>query len=67
MKSAIFSAHRPMFELFDLKNDPNEFNNLAGNPDYANIEYELKLKLERWMILNRDMVPLPIPNQRKKH
>lgn len=67
MKSAIFTDHRPMFELFDLKNDPDEFNNLDGNPDYAKIEYDLKLKLERWMIVNRDMVPLPIPNSNKKH
>lgn len=35
--------------LFDLANDPNELNNLAGHPDFANIEAELKTEVDqRW-------------------
>jgi len=59
-KSTLFTEKRPMFELYDLKNDPNEFNNLSGKPSYEEVEYDLKLKMEEWMIVNRDMVPLPI-------
>jgi arylsulfatase A-like enzyme len=27
--------------LFDLKNDPNEMNDLSGNPDYADLKADL--------------------------
>ncbi len=33
---------RPEFELFDIKNDPFNLNNLVDNPEYARIENELK-------------------------
>ena len=56
-----FSTTRPMFELFDLENDPREFNNLAGKSEAAEIERELKGALQEWMILERDYLPLPIP------
>ncbi|WP_207534120.1 sulfatase family protein [Desertivirga arenae] len=56
-----FAKSRPMFEIFDLKNDPHEFNNLAGKPEVATIEKELKARLQEWMILNQDYVPLPVP------
>ncbi len=36
---------RPEFELFDIKNDPFNLNNLAGNPEYASVEQELKQRL----------------------
>ena len=58
----VFASPRPMFELYDLENDPQEFNNLAGNPEYAQIEKELKEEMQRWMILTWDMVPLPVPS-----
>lgn len=35
-------AKRPEFELFDIKNDPYNLNNLAENPAYAQVENELK-------------------------
>lgn len=56
-----FATPRPMFELFDLENDPNEFNNLASSKDAAGIEQELKAVLQEWMILQRDFMPLPVP------
>ena len=35
--------------LYKLDDDPNEVNNLSGNPDYANIESELSaIALENW-------------------
>ncbi len=57
----LFSPTRPMFELFDLEADPNEFTNLIGKPEHASLEKELKAKLQEWMILERDYLPLPIP------
>lgn len=56
-----FSARREMFELFDTENDPYETRNLAGDPAFQEIGHRLKSKLQEWMILNEDFVPLPIP------
>ena len=36
---------RPEFELFDIKNDPYNLNNLAGSPEFAAVEQELKQAL----------------------
>lgn len=36
-------------ELYDLKNDPNEVNNLVNNPACENILFELRQKLVDWM------------------
>ncbi|MCP5117038.1 MAG: arylsulfatase, partial [bacterium] len=40
---------RPAEELYDLRNDPLERNNLATDPSHGNLLKELKGKLERWM------------------
>jgi len=39
-------VNRPAFELYDMKKDPNETNNLAGNPEYAEVlkKYQDKIK-----------------------
>ncbi|RYZ85275.1 MAG: DUF4976 domain-containing protein, partial [Proteobacteria bacterium] len=55
-----FPTARPMFELYDLQNDPDELNNLAGKPEAAKIERQLKAEMQEWMILERDFVPLPL-------
>ena len=57
-----FSPTRPGLELYDLKKDPREFENLAGRSDYAKLEYELRKALCEWMILERDFLPLPLPS-----
>lgn len=36
---------RPEFELYDLKKDANEFNNLAGSKDYMKVQKRLFKKL----------------------
>jgi arylsulfatase A-like enzyme len=56
-----FSPTRPMFELYDLKNDPDELTSLAGKPEAATVERELKAALQEWMLLEHDYVPLPVP------
>ncbi len=42
-------AKRPEFELFDLNNDPWTMHNLAGQPEFADEEKELRASLEKWM------------------
>lgn len=61
-----FSQTRPMFELFDLANDPSELANLIGKPEAAAVEKDLKAALQDWMIGQRDFVPLPVPPDQKK-
>jgi len=41
--------HRPGEELFDVTQDPFEWNNLADDPDHAQIKAELKAELLGWM------------------
>ncbi len=57
----LFKDERPMFEFFDLENDPHEFINVSGAEEYVEQEHELMSQLQRWMIIYRDVVPLPIP------
>ena len=40
---------RPEFELYDMKEDPSEMNNLANNPRYADEIKKLKAELDTWM------------------
>ncbi len=61
MSRLYFSPTRPMFELFDLEADPNEFKNLIDSPEHAAVARELKAALQEWMILERDFLPLPVP------
>lgn len=42
-------TRRPAEELYDLKNDPHEMNNLADDPDHAAIKARLSAELDRWI------------------
>jgi N-sulfoglucosamine sulfohydrolase len=46
--------HRPKFELYDLKNDPDEVKNLAGNPKYKRVLTKLKSKLKAFQKRTKD-------------
>jgi len=59
LSNAYFAPKRPVFELFDLRNDPCEFHNLAGKPEHAKIELELKSALDEWMEASHDFLPPP--------
>lgn len=49
---------KPALELFDLKKDPSEFNNLAGSTKYAKVEKKLLVKLkEQLAISEKNNVP----------
>jgi hypothetical protein len=47
-QAAFMAATKPEFELFDLKKDPYEMNNLADDPEYAEIKAELLAELNAW-------------------
>ena len=40
---------RPGEELYDLRKDPNELNNVAGRPEYAADQTRLRAQLDQWM------------------
>lgn len=54
-----FTNPRPVYELYDLVNDPSELENLSGKPELLVIERELREKLAEKMLLDFDYLPLP--------
>ena len=34
-----------VWELYDLEKDPNEMNNIYGNPEYSEIQKQLEIRL----------------------
>ena len=62
-----FSPTRPMFEMYDITGDAGEFNNLYDNTEAAEEQKKLLSALQRWMILQRDFVPLPIEGKKPGH
>lgn len=62
-----FLPTRPVFELYDLVNDPDELVNLQGVEDYSKIEKELKIRLQEWMIEFHDFVPLILEPVKKNN
>ena len=59
---AYFTHPRPIYELFDLDEDPSELNNLAGRADLANVERELRKALIEKCVLDYDFIPPPVLN-----
>lgn len=56
---AYFTRPRPVVQLFDLLKDPSELNNVAGQPEYAEIENQLKRALQEKMVTDYDFLPPP--------
>ena len=48
-------SHRPPVELYDLRQDIFEKNNLAGHPQYVHIENRLGKALDLWMLEQGDL------------
>lgn len=57
---AYFTTPRATFELYDLSADPGELQNLAGDPKYKEVEWELKRALTEKMVLDWDFLPTPL-------
>lgn len=48
--------HRPALELYDLKNDPHELNNLAADPAQAERVKTLRAELDEWRREQRELM-----------
>jgi N-sulfoglucosamine sulfohydrolase len=46
--------HRPAEELYDLESDAYEMNNLADDPQFADIKSRLSTELDAWMVQQGD-------------
>lgn len=44
----------PRYELYDLRNDPAEWNNLADDPQHAEVRERLIAALQDWQVRTRD-------------
>ncbi len=61
LQDRIFNPTRPTEELYDLKSDPFETKNLAGDPKYAKKLAELRNTLYNWMVKTKDLGLIPEP------
>lgn len=52
-----FLAPRPKEELYDLKKDPYELNNLAANPSFKKTLEQHRVLLEEWIKETGDYIP----------
>ncbi len=58
--AAIYMAPRkPAEQLFDLRDDPDELNNLAADQRYAGVLRKMSGALKKWQIANLDLGFLP--------
>lgn len=48
-QSVLMAPTRPAEELFDIKADPHEINNLASDPKYAKTLHKLSTTLDNWI------------------
>lgn len=56
-QSMLFQVPRDEYELYDLENDPEEYNNLIHDENYEHIAEELKTVLANWMKETKDFPP----------
>jgi arylsulfatase A-like enzyme len=47
-QDAFMQPGKPPEELFDLRKDPREIHNVAGDPSYASVIREMRAELEKW-------------------
>ncbi|MFX0144129.1 MAG: sulfatase [Candidatus Hodarchaeota archaeon] len=50
------NSTRPEEEMYHLEEDPTELHNLAYNPDYKDIKFEMTQKLVNWMKKTNDPI-----------
>ena len=59
LQASYFRTPRPPEELYDLRTDPHEINNLAGDPDYASVKAVLAKDLADWRVRIGDPGRMP--------
>lgn len=62
LEKTYFSHPRPIYELYDTETDPSELTNLAGKPELAEIERELRKALIEKCVHDYDFIPPPVLN-----
>ena len=64
-----FSATKPVEELYDCEQDPDEVKNLAGDPRYKATLERMRVAHLKWVYDTRDLglVPEPILTERRAH
>ncbi len=55
------AGHKPVEELYDLKNDPHEINNLAGDPGHADRLKKMRQVHLQWVRDTKDLGLIPEP------
>lgn len=55
------TPQRPFVELYDLRHDPHEMHNIAGQPETAELEASLKRQLLHWMERTADPLLTGVP------
>jgi arylsulfatase A-like enzyme len=62
-----YNQPRPMEELYDLENDPNEMHNLVDEEEHQDVLYELRTRLFSWMEETNDpLLSGKVPEKRQK-
>ncbi|QDU13631.1 Arylsulfatase precursor [Gimesia maris] len=56
-QQSCFQIPRQEVELYDVQTDPHELHNLAGNPEYAEVQQELRTALDQWQEETHDRLP----------
>jgi len=54
VQAAFMASHKPEEELYDLRSDPWETQNLAKDPRFANAKQELRDALDAWRLMVKD-------------
>jgi len=50
---------RPKEELYDMRRDPYELNNVADDPGYRKVLEEYRVELDNWIRVTKDMGEIP--------
>jgi len=58
-QAKFMASHRPTEELYDIKTDPWELNNLAALPEYAQTLARLQSVLDKWIVDTDDRGRFP--------
>jgi N-sulfoglucosamine sulfohydrolase len=59
IQAQFFAEKKPLEELYDVETDPDEVNNLAGNPKYKEKQAELAQALDEWVKKTNDLGAIP--------
>jgi arylsulfatase A-like enzyme len=57
--AALWADRKPLEELYDLKSDPHEVDNRAGDPALADVKRRLRDELRAWIVGHGDTGLLP--------